>query len=197
MIRPPTSSTSDRRGRRLLPATMFLTWALFAAHNLLPYLGIRWESCQTMYSGLRTGRSTNNHLFMPQWSLSSVNTYYRVGTLEVHPPPAESDAPEIRSLGDAIKQLPGVVVNDEALRRIVDTACRARRRVKLAYSSVEGERMAVSLNDACGDPRFQPRRWLPVELYDPAVRMAIWHECQPPVSREPISLRQEGRQHVQ
>jgi hypothetical protein len=175
---------------------MFLAWVLFATHNFLPYLGLRWESCQTMYSGLRTGRSGNNHLFVPQWSLSSVNTYYRVATLEIQPPPTASDPSELRSLGAAIKQLPDVTVNDEALRRIVHTACRANRRVKLDYRTVEGDRIAVSVDDACRDPRFQPRRWFPVELYDPAVRMAVWHECQPPVSREPISLVQKDRQDV-
>jgi hypothetical protein len=175
---------------------MFLTWGLFAAHNFLPYLGLRWESCQTMYSGLRTGRWGNNHLFLPQWSVSSINTYYRVAEIEIHPPPAASDPSELRSLGDAIKQLPDVVVNDEALRRIVQTACQANRRVKLDYHTVEGDRIAVSLDDACRDRRFQPRRWFPVELYDPAVRMAVWHECQPPVSREPLSFQQKERQHV-
>jgi hypothetical protein len=192
MTPAPIAARSDRRCKRLLPAMICLIWGLFAVHNFLPYLGVRWESCQTMYSGLRTGRSGNNHLFLPQWSLSSVNTYYRVAALEIQPPPTASDPAELRSLGDAIKQLPDVVVNDEALRRIVHTACRAKRRVKLDSRTVEGDRIAVSLEDACGDPRFQPRRWFPVELYDPAVRMAVWHECQPPVSPEPLSLRQKG-----
>ena len=46
------------------------------------------------------------------------------------------------------------------------------------YRTMEGDR--VTLDDACLDSRFQPRAWLPVELYDPAVRMTSWHECQPP-----------------
>jgi hypothetical protein len=163
----------------ILRAIMVVAWVAFAIHNFLPYLGLRWQSCQTMYSGLRTGRTTNNHLFVPQWSLSSVNTYYRVARFELDPPVPASETSDLRFIPEAIKDLSNVVVSDEGLRRIVHNACRARRTVRLDYRTMEGDR--VTLDDACLDSRFQPRAWLPVELYDPAVRMAIWHECQPPV----------------
>lgn len=149
--------------RRLLTATVAAAGALLAANNLLPYAGLRDDSCQTMFSGLAWTARANNHLFMPQRALGDGWTYLDVTRAEVEPPPP----PEGRArIATDWLQHPGRRRNVEAVRAAVGAVCAAGHRVRLTLSA--GGRDET--RDACAAPSLsRPSAWVPVARYAPEI----------------------------
>jgi len=128
---------------------------LYAAWNLTPYFGIAYESCQTMYSGLRTNPASNNHLFMPQWEWTNLGeTIFDLRTF-VRPPPAQGRMAVLASF------LTKPRANLDSVRLAVAGLCAAGYSVRLVHRNSRGPL------GACEDPYLSvARRWLPVPLFD-------------------------------
>lgn len=172
---------SPRNGRpasvveRRLRAIGLCAVALFAVHNALPYLGLRYESCQTMYSGLRTSAVGNNHLIAPQVSFGDIATYFTDVRVSA---PATADPEAAVDVGRLNR--PDQYVNAEALRVIVRRLCRGGQPIRLSLREPGGDR--IDVRDACIVERFsRPGWWIPVRLYTPFLRTKNerWEECQP------------------
>jgi hypothetical protein len=154
-------------------------WALlWIGHDALPYLGLRDDSCQTMFSSLEWGlgeggRSWNNHLVVPQHMVGDLWTALELSDVSVEGEPR--DARE-RALVRWLRQ-PDRALNAEALRVVVDQLCEAHR-VSFSYRRRLGEPSGdwglprvdtplVRVDDACGDPALaEPHRWVPVRLFE-------------------------------
>ena len=119
----------------------------FTAWNFMPYAGVAYNSCQTMFSGLRAQRGQNNHLFMPQAAWSDLADAVELD-VRVSPEPTS------RRLAAMARFLARGRGNLEAVRVAVAGLCDAGLEVRVAGAS------------ACDDPRLsRPRWWLPFSLY--------------------------------
>lgn len=163
MPRPrETSPDADRRLRRALFAAVAIVGALQVTNNSLPYIGLRDDSCQTMFSGLSWQERSNNHLIAPQRMLSSLWIFYIELEVEVTP------APRAGREADLVEWLhrDGIQHNDEAIRVAVRQLCDAGHAVRMSRRPVAGGPVQRT-DDACADPRFSdPHSWIPVRLYD-------------------------------
>jgi hypothetical protein len=151
--------TLDRTLRRVVIAI----GVLLTCNNLLPYVGLRDESCQTMFSGLLLQPRTNNHIFVPQHSLSDIGTYWSDlhATVSPAPNPASDGAVLVAWL-----DTPQRYRNAEAVRSVVRRLCVAGHRVGLRATFADGTQ--VDAADACADSRLsRPHAWIPVRLFDP------------------------------
>src|SRR5262245_45564051 len=86
--------------------------AAFAAFNLQPYVGLRYSSCQTMYSGLLPV-PPGNHLFLPRLAWSDNGDYWvnaRIGGEGAH-----------------------AYLNREFVRREIGQRCASGRAVSFQY----------------------------------------------------------------
>lgn len=149
--------------RRLLAIVLAIA-ALLAINDSLPYLGLRDDSCQTMFSGLELGEDWNNHLFVPQHALSDLWASYELREVRVVPWPSE------RGLRFAAEWLADEDRdhNTEATRSVVDLLCDAGHSVSLSVRRVDrrGEPLARH-EDACAAPEVgDPNRWIPVRLFE-------------------------------
>ncbi|GAB5547528.1 MAG: hypothetical protein RLO52_31950 [Sandaracinaceae bacterium] len=163
MPRPrETTPDADRRLRRALFAAVAIVGALQVTNNSLPYLGLRDDSCQTMFSGLSWEDGGNNHLIAPQRMLSSLWIFYIDLEVDVTPEPRAG------RLGDLVEWLrrDGIQHNDEAMRVAIRQLCDAGHAVAVARRPAAGGPVQRT-DDACADPRFSaPHAWIPVRLYD-------------------------------
>jgi hypothetical protein len=78
-----------------------LLWApllLVALNGMSQYLGLKTETCFTMYSNLRTEGGVNNHMFVPAWRLFS----YQDNLVQI----VSSSIPELQAITDANELLP-------------------------------------------------------------------------------------------
>ena len=102
---------------------------LLTANNCLPYLGVCLDGCQTMFSGLAFTEASNNHLLIPQRTISDVGVYVVDVKGRCSRRPADT--------GSAV--LCGWLENDrrafhlEALRSAVHRLCAAGISIELAY----------------------------------------------------------------
>lgn len=129
--------------------------ALLALNNLLPYAGLRDDSCQTMFSGLEWGARKNNHAFMPQRALADRWTYLSGVRADVDPPPSDARTRRLARWLDR----PERRLNVDAVRAVVWQLCGAGHRVRLSHDGRS--------YDACEHPRFaRPALWIPVRLYE-------------------------------
>ena len=150
-------SSLDRR----LGAFVVVFSALLAANNLLPYLGLREDSCQAMFSGLGSGPTSNNHLFMPQRSVGDRWQYLRDVSVEVDPPPATERTAYLAGwLGREDRRL-----NTDAVRVVVWQLCREGHAVRLSYREPIGGRIEQDAH-ACEGRFGSPSWWIPVRLYE-------------------------------
>ncbi len=53
------------------PGLLWAAVSLVALNGMSQYLGLKTETCFTMYSNLRTEGGVNNHMFAPAWKLTS------------------------------------------------------------------------------------------------------------------------------
>lgn len=53
------------------PGLLWAALSLVVLNGMSQYLGLKTETCFTMYSNLRTEGGANNHMFVPVWKLSS------------------------------------------------------------------------------------------------------------------------------
>lgn len=152
----------DRRlDRRLAIFIATLGLALFV-NNAFPYLGLRDDSCQAMFSGLEWAASTNNHVFVPQYALSDRWAYHTEVSAELTPvaEPFTRAAYLERWLNQSERRL-----NTEATRAVVRQVCDAGHTVRMSYRDPEGRRHEGV--DACGDDTLSsPAWWIPVRLYE-------------------------------
>ncbi|HJL16891.1 MAG TPA: hypothetical protein RMH99_14600 [Sandaracinaceae bacterium LLY-WYZ-13_1] len=148
--------------RRLLAFVVALV-TLQATHNALPYLGLRDDSCQTMFSGLTYEARANNHHFVPQRAVSDLWRY--VTDVEARIEPAQPASARVGYLRDWLNA-EDRRLNTEALRAVVWQICDAGHRVRLRYRDPVTGRMAQAEN-ACDVERLSSPRWaVPVRLYE-------------------------------
>lgn len=135
---------------------------LLALNNLLPYVGGRDDSCQTMFSGLHWSEHENNHLFLPQRPLFDSWEYVRSVRAELAPE-APRDA-RVAYLAEWLNR-PERQINVDALRAVLSQICGAGHRVRLAYVDARGARREHE--DACREGSVSsPSWWIPVRLYE-------------------------------
>lgn len=104
--------------------------AAFMLFNLQPYVGLRFLSCQTMYSGL-SPLPPGNHLFLPRLRWFDIGDYLinaRLGADRVH-----------------------AYLNREFSRRELQQRCAAGQPVSLEFSEAGTTR---HIADACADPEY-------------------------------------------
>ncbi|MFK8000774.1 MAG: hypothetical protein AB8H86_14335 [Polyangiales bacterium] len=154
--------TSDStRGERVLRVFLVLLGGLLVANNLLPYVGLRDDSCQTMFSSLEWGEGDNNHLFMPQHALSDVWAYRVDVEVSLDPPPEQDghDDMLLRWL-----EQPHRALNTEAVRVVLDQLCQ-RRRVSMRWR-MRGDAQVHWSPDACADDELSAPTGVPFRLYE-------------------------------
>ena len=153
--------TGERAIRRRLGLAVGLVALLQVTNNLLPYVGWRDDSCQTMFSGLRWESRRNNHLFMPQRMVGDLWVFYLDVDADVRP----RAHGRMRDLADWLNR-DGIQHNAEAIRVAVRQLCDAGHTVRLSYRPAPGGALVEGV-DACATPELsEPRWWLPVRLYD-------------------------------
>jgi len=155
------------RGRALdrwLLSTVIVWASLLAINNSLPYLGLRDDSCQTMFCDMEWGRDWNTHYFIPQHAVSDVWASLDVSDVDIAPPPtSRRDQALARWLTE-----PGRVRNTEAVRVGLWQLCGSGHRVALSVRRADGEHAFVHQEDACAvDALSAPHLWVPVRLYAP------------------------------
>jgi hypothetical protein len=102
----------------------------FTLFNLQPYVGLRFLSCQTMYSGL-SPLPPGNHLFLPRLRWFDNGNYLvsaRLGDDRVH-----------------------AYLNLEYVRRELQQRCEAGQPVSLEFVEAGVPR---HIDDACADPEY-------------------------------------------
>jgi len=140
-----------------------LVATLLVANNLLPYVGLRDDSCQTMFSGLRWWPGGNNHHLMPQSMVSDFWRFYVDVSAELDPP-----APEHGRAADLLEWLnrEGREKNIEAIRAVVRQLCDRGHRVELTYRFSYDDGPA-QVAQACDDPVLSdPHALIPIRLHD-------------------------------
>lgn len=140
-------------------------WAgLLAANNALPYLGLRDDSCQTMFCDMAWGRDWNTHYFIPQHAVSDVWASLEIADVVIEPSPrSRRDQALARWLTE-----PDRLRNTEAVRVALWQLCGAGHRVSLAARRADGEHAFVEHDDACAVRSLSaPHLWVPVRLYAP------------------------------
>lgn len=156
------TAAARRLDRRLALYVGAVCVAVFV-HDSLPYLGLRDDSCQTMFSGLSWSATENNHLFVPQHAVSDLWDY--VGDVEAAIDPPQPASAEVGYLVGWLNQ-EDRRFNTEALRAVVDQICRAGHRVRLTYRDPATGRMATAANACEVDALASPAWWIPVRLYE-------------------------------
>lgn len=163
----PRDDDSRRRLERRLRAAMITLGVALTLNNLLPYVGLRDDSCQTMFSSLAWWEHGNNHLFMPQRMLSDLWAYRYDVEATLQPPPEGYG--RARDLERWLKQ-PNRALNTEALRVVLRQLCDRGHRVSLTWTDRRGPDRRPhrrSAPDACADPSLSsPHGWIPVRLYE-------------------------------
>jgi hypothetical protein len=136
---------------------------LLAVNDALPYLGLRDDSCQTMFSSLEWTARSNNHLFVPQYALSDQWLYLDVRDVEIQPLPTERFA---RYAAEWLTA-PARLRNAEAIRVAAFRLCTAGHQVSFSVRAEHDPGPPRSIADACADPTYsRPRAWIPVRLYE-------------------------------
>ena len=104
--------------------------AAYALFNLQPYLGLRYRSCQTMYSGL-SPVPPGNHLFLPFVGWSDLGEYFEKAQVGGEPPHR--------------------YLNREAARWQIRQRCAAGEHPSLRFEEAGAPR---HIADACADPEY-------------------------------------------
>lgn len=148
--------------RRLLFVVIALA-ALLSLNDLLPYVGLRDDSCQTMFSSLEWGEDWNNHYVMPQRAVSDVWMSIDVGDVRVEPAPGER---RLRFVAEWL-EAPERQRNTEAVRVAIDQLCAAGHRVRVSVRPTYPRGEWARHEDACSVAELSaPHRWVPVRLYE-------------------------------
>ncbi|NBX75172.1 MAG: hypothetical protein EBQ92_01295, partial [Proteobacteria bacterium] len=138
---------------------------LFLAHNFLPYFGLRFESCQTMFSNFlisADGRSNNHYLF-PQTRGSDLGTYLKLRDLKIY----WRTAPSLRYQTQEAFLRKASWVNVEALRWILRGMCIQAELISAEVS--QDFQTYQSIKNLCLDKFFSfPRLFIPIQLYPPS-----------------------------
>ena len=136
---------------------------LLSVNNLLPYLGVRDDSCQTMFSGLDWKADSNNHYLAPQRAITDLWDYY--GDVEAHVSPWPGDGSEGELLVQWLNRSDREA-NTEAVRVAVAQLCDAGHAVQLRIRR-RGAPAFEDYPDACAVPFLsRPSRLIPVRLYE-------------------------------
>lgn len=155
---------SGRALERRLVAVVIALAALLALNDALPYVGLRDDSCQTMFSSLEWGEDWNNHFFVPQRAVSDAWAYLDLRDVAIEPPAGDRRSRFVAEWLEA----QGREHNTEAVRVAVDQLCAMGHRVSFAARrSDRRDQRFTRHEDACGVPTLSaPHRWLPVRVYE-------------------------------
>lgn len=145
----------------MLRVFLAILGALLVANNLLPYVGLRDDSCQTMFSSLEWGQSDNNHVFMPQHALAD-GWAYRVDVEVLLDPPPEQDGHDDMLL--RWLHQPNRALNTEAVRVVLDQLCE-RRHVSMRWR-MPGDPQVHESADACANAALSSPSGVPFRLYE-------------------------------
>lgn len=146
---------------RTLCAFVAAVSVLLATNNLLPYAGLRDDSCQTMFSGLSWSATSNNHLFMPQRALGDRWQYLHGVRADLDPPARSQRARDLLGWLNREER----ILNVDAIRAVIWQLCREGHRVRLSYRDSDSRRPKSETN-ACDGRYGSPSWWIPVRLYE-------------------------------
>lgn len=137
--------------------------ALLGVNDALPYVGLRDDSCQTMFSSLEWGEDWNNHVFVPQRAVSDLWAYLVVTEVAITPPPASgTEAVVAEWLTRPDRQR-----NTEAVRVAVRRLCDGGHRVAMTVHRADLDDPRVRHDDACAvEALSRPHALLPVRVYE-------------------------------
>lgn len=136
----------------------------FCIHCFLPYLGLRFEGCHTMFSNFKItpNLNKNNHLFFPQFHFSSLGYFSRLKSISVHwdKTPTSID----RELEKFL--MTSVWINNEAARWSFERLCSTGHKIQADFVEYPGGiRLSGNL---CEIERFtKPNKWIPIQLFPP------------------------------
>lgn len=134
----------------------------FLTHNMFPYLGYRYEGCQTMYSSLKIDyqRKINNHFFIPQWAFTDWGFYLDIKGIQVQPQ-VSLDKKSLFFI-DFLRETKSI--NLETFRLILDYLCPQQIRIKIYLTDFREQPFFEG--DACKESKF--RNWhlfIPIQLF--------------------------------
>ncbi len=157
-----SGGTRARALERTLTAAIAVWAGMLAINNSLPYLGLRDDSCQTMFCDMAWGEDWNTHYFIPQHAVSDVWASLEIRDVVIDPPPETRRA---RALARWLTE-PDRVRNTEAIRVAIWRLCGEGHSVSLDARRTDGEHALEHYDDACAhDALSAPHLWVPVRLY--------------------------------
>ena len=149
--------------RRRLVIFVVVLCTLQVINNLLPYIGLRDDSCQTMFCGLEWASRSNNHFFVPQHMVGDLWAYHTEVHAELTPPPEGPG--RVQYLNDWLNQ-ENRALNTEATRAVIAQLCARGHAVRMEYVEAVSHR-AREVENACDEPALSaPMWWMPVRLYE-------------------------------
>jgi hypothetical protein len=166
----PTEQLSqhDRRALAKVRLVTVLCCSLLVANDASIYFGVQSDSVQAMFSGLRGMGARNNHLFMPQFNVTTIGDYYFVSSVQIEGLNANTEELQVIHRWLLSRQGKKTLVYNQALRSITRRLCEHGGTVRLKLRSIEGNDVAVE--NACMDAVFASEdRWIPVRLRPPSI----------------------------
>jgi hypothetical protein len=150
-----------------LRARFFLSKILivgFCAHCFLPYLGLRFEGCHTMFSNFKVtpDLKKNNHLFFPQFHFSSLGYFSHLKNISIQwrkiPTPIDRELEKFLTTS--------VWVNNESVRWSFWNLCSAGHQIQAELVEYPGGG-SIS-GDPCEIEKLsKPNKWVPIQLFPP------------------------------
>ena len=158
--------TSEQSGETTLRCFLGLLGALLIANKLLPYVGLRDDSCQTMFSSLEWSEDDNNHLFMPQHAAMDQWAYRVDVEVSVDPEPEENGHDDM--LLRWLRQ-PERALNTEAMRVVLHQLCQ-NRQVSVRWR-MQHDDVAHASEDGCSDDTLSAPTGVPFRLFETDFRV--------------------------
>jgi len=142
--------------------------SLLVVNDLSIYFGVHSESVQAMFSGLMGMGTHNNHLFMPQFHVTTIGDYYFVSSVQIDGLNANTEELQAIQRWVLARQGKKTLVYNQVIRSITRRLCDHGATVRLKLRSTEGR--DVNVENACRDAVFgSENRWIPVRLHPPTI----------------------------
>lgn len=142
----------------------------FGTHCFLPYLGLRFEGCHTMFSNFRVSPDLkrNNHFFIKQLNMASVGYYSYLQNSSITWS-SEPNNIEIE-LEKFLKASPWI--NNQALSWALARLCTASHQIQADFVKYP-HKISFSGN-LCDLKEFQkPNKRIPIQLFPPNDRYEL------------------------
>jgi hypothetical protein len=161
-------SPNDHRSIAKVRLVTVLFCSLLAVNDLSIYFGVHSESVQAMFSGLLGLDTHNNHLFMPQFHITSIGDYYFVSSVRIEGVNANTEELQAIQRWLLARQGKKTLVYNQVIRSITRRLCNHGGSVRLQLRSVEGRE--INVENACRDAIFaSENRWIPIRLHPASI----------------------------